>query len=282
MTKQITIKQIESSATYLKKQIKLNPKIAIILGSGLGDTVIAVIQNKKSISYKTIPHFPVSTVQGHSGQLVAGSINQIPIIVLQGRWHFYEGYNLAEITFPIRVLKAIGIETLILTCAAGGLNPKHQPGDIMLITDHINLIGGNPLVGINDPEFGPRFPDMSEAYNNGLINLAKRTAKRLEIHLQQGVYTAVSGPNYETNAELNWLRSIGTDAVGMSTVPENIVANQIGLRVLGFAAITDVWHGKYSQPLSHTEVIKVAKQISSKLSKIIINIIKSLRPLREK
>lgn len=278
MNNPITFQQIQASAAYLKKQIKLSPKIAIILGSGLGEAVVESIQNQKKIAYKTIPHFPVSTVQGHTGQLIAGYINKVPVVILQGRWHFYEGYSLSEITFPIRVLKELGIETLILTCAAGGLSPKHEPGDLMLFTDHINLIGDNPLVGMNAPEFGPRFPDMSEAYNAILNRLAEQLAKKLKIKLFKGVYTAVAGPNYETNAELRWLRSIGTDAVGMSTVPESIVANQIGLKVLAFAAITDVWHGKYSQPLSHTEVIKVANQISSKLSKLIINIVKQLNP----
>jgi purine-nucleoside phosphorylase len=277
MNKPITFQQVESSALYLKKQIKFNPKVAIILGSGLGEAVVDSIQNQKKIAYKTIPHFPVSTVQGHTGQLIAGYINNVPIIVLQGRWHFYEGYGLSEITFPIRVLKTIGIETLILTCAAGGLHPKHQPGDLMMFSDHINLIGDNPLVGMNAPEFGPRFPDMSEAYNKKLILLAEQFAKKLKIKLFKGVYTAVAGPNYETNAELKWLRSIGTDAIGMSTVPESIVANQIGIKVLAFAAITDVWHGKYSQPLSHAEVIKVANQISSKLSKLIISLIKNAK-----
>jgi purine-nucleoside phosphorylase len=278
MNKPITFQQIESSASYLKKQIKFSPKVAIILGSGLGEAVVESIQCQKKIAYKSIPHFPISTVQGHTGQLIAGYINKVPVVVLQGRWHFYEGYSLSEITFPIRVLKEIGVETLILTCAAGGLNPKHQPGDLMIFSDHINLIGDNPLVGMNAPEFGPRFPDMSEAYNIKLKQLAEQVAKKLKIKLYKGVYTAVAGPNYETNAELKWLRSIGTDAIGMSTVPESIVANQIGLKVIAFAAITDAWHGKYSQPLSHTEVIKVANQISSKLSKLIITIVKQLNP----
>jgi purine-nucleoside phosphorylase len=277
MNKPIEMKQIISSAVYLKKQFKFSPKIAVILGSGLGEAVVDAIQNQKKIAYKTIPHFPISTVQGHTGQLIAGYINNVPIVVLQGRWHFYEGYSLSEITFPIRVLKEIGVETLILTCAAGGLNPKYQPGDLMIFADHINLIGDNPLVGINAPEFGPRFPDMSEAYNKKLIQLAEQIAKKFKIKLFKGVYTAVAGPNYETNAELKWLRSIGTDAVGMSTVPESIVANQIGIKVLAFAAITDVWHGKYNQPLSHTEVIKVANQISSRLSKLIIELIKNVK-----
>ncbi|MCX7918242.1 MAG: purine-nucleoside phosphorylase [bacterium] len=277
MNPRITIQQIESSARYVKKRIKPTPKIAIVLGSGLGESITTAIKNKKIIPYKTVPYFPVSTVPGHSGQLIAGELHRTPLLVLQGRWHFYEGYTLAQITFPIRVLKAIGIKTLILTCAAGGLNPNHHPGDLMLITDHINLIGDNPLIGLNDPAFGPRFPDMSEPYNSELITLARATAKKLNITLHQGVYTAVSGPNYETNAELKWLRKIGTDAIGMSTVPECIVANQIGLQVLGVVAITDVWHGKYSQPLSHTEVLKVANRISGTLSKLIIGIIKNIK-----
>ncbi|MFB3895212.1 MAG: purine-nucleoside phosphorylase [bacterium] len=277
MNKPITFQQIQASAAYLKKQIKLSPKVAIVLGSGLGEAVIESIQNQKKITYKTIPHFPISTVQGHTGQLIAGYLNSVPVVILQGRWHYYEGYSLSEITFPIRVLKELGIKILILTCAAGGLNPKHEPGDLMLFTDHINLIGDNPLVGMNAPEFGPRFPDMSEAYHIPLIRLAEQVAKKLKMKLFKGVYTAVAGPNYETNAELRWLRSIGTDAIGMSTVPESIVANQIGLKVLAFAAITDAWHGKYSQPLSHTEVIKVANQISNRLSKLIIALLNNVK-----
>lgn len=267
-------KMIEA-ANYIKEQMDKSPKIGLILGSGLG-VLADEIDDKIELPYETIPHFPVSTVEGHKGQLVIGSLNGIDVVTMQGRFHYYEGYTFEQVTFPVRVMKEIGVETLIVTNAAGGVNEQFSPGDLMLITDHINNTGTNPLIGKNDPELGPRFPDMSEAYSKKLINLAKEVGERLNISLQEGVYVGNTGPSYETPAEIRMLRTIGGDAVGMSTVPEVIVARHSGLDVLGISCISNMAAGILDQPLKHEEVVRISHMVKDKLEQLIIGILSEM------
>jgi purine-nucleoside phosphorylase len=228
----------------------VQPKVGLILGSGLG-VLAEEIENPVTIPYHDIPHFPVSTVEGHAGQLVVGILEEKSVVVMQGRFHLYEGHDTSAVTFPIRVMKEMGVETILVTNAAGGVNKEYKSGALMLIKDHINLMFRNPLIGPNDSELGVRFPDMSNAYDLGLREMAKRVANENRIELQEGVYTAVMGPSYETPAEIRMIRKIGGDAVGMSTVPEVIVARHAGIRVLGISCITNMAAGILPQPLSH-------------------------------
>ena len=233
------LKTIKQTADYLKSKIGEIPNTAIILGSGLG-ALVDEIEDRTEIPYPEIPNFPLSTVEGHSGKLIIGTLGGKKVLAMQGRFHYYEGYNMKEVTFPIRVFQALGIEYLFVSNAAGGMNSSFDVGDIMLIEDHINLFPEHPLVGKNHEELGTRFPDMSEAYNKELRDLAMEVAKKNNIKLQHGVYVGLTGPTYETPAEYNYLRIIGGDAVGMSTVPEVIVANHAKMKVLAFSIITDL------------------------------------------
>lgn len=251
------------------------PKIGLILGSGLG-VLGDEITNEIKIPYGDIPHFPKSTVQGHKGQLVVGTLEGKEVITMQGRFHFYEGYEMSQVTFPVRVMKQLGVETLIVTNAAGGINESFKPGDLMIITDHLNMMGTNPLIGPNEEEFGPRFPDMSEAYDRQLIQHAEQSAKRLNISVQKGVYVGNTGPSYETGAEIKMLRVLGGDAVGMSTVPEVIVANHAGLKVLGISCISNMAAGILDQPLTHEEVMETTENVKQTFLTFVKDIVNTL------
>lgn len=233
------LNKVNEAVAYLQPFVNEKPLAGIILGTGLG-ALINDLEITHAISYKDIPHFPVSTVESHSGRLIFGKLMGKPVVVMQGRFHFYEGYNLQEVTFPVRVMKLLGISYLFISNAAGGLNPEQQVGDLMVITDHINLLPDHPLRGKNEPSFGPRFPDMSDAYSIELIQLAKNCGTELGIKLHTGVYAAIQGPTLETKAEYKYLRIIGADAVGMSTVPENIVARHMDIPVFATSVITDM------------------------------------------
>jgi len=248
------------------------PEIGIILGSGLG-LLAEDIENQTTIPYKSIPHFPVSTVEGHKGQLILGALSGKHVVCMQGRFHFYEGYSIHEVVYPIRVLQKLGITKLIVTNSAGGINTSFSPGDLMLIEDHINLMGVNPLISMNSESFGPRFPDMTKAYDPEHMEKAEKAAKRLSIRLRKGVYAAMTGPSYETPAEIRYLRAIGADAVGMSTVPEVIAANHGGISVLGISCITNMAAGVLNKPLSHRDVVQVANRATSDFVKLIKEII---------
>jgi purine-nucleoside phosphorylase len=248
----------------------------LILGSGLG-VLADEIENPVKIPYNEIPNFPVSTVEGHAGQLVFGLLKGANVVAMQGRFHFYEGYSLDKVTAPVRVMKELGVETLIVTNAAGGINESFQAGDLMLLTDHINNMGTNPLIGPNDDKFGVRFPDMSESYDIKLRNMAKKCAKELNIKLQEGVYVGNTGPSYETPAEVRALRTLGGDAVGMSTVPEVIIAKHAGLKVLGISCISNMAAGILDQPLSHDEVIETTDRVRANFLNLVKNIVENIQ-----
>lgn len=250
------------------------PEIGIILGSGLGE--LADEYCDYAIPYTEIPNFVKSTVQGHKGRLVFADINGKKIVMMQGRNHFYEGHTMQEITYPVKVMKALGVKTLILTNAAGAVNERFRPADLMIITDHINFTGSNPLIGKNDETLGERFPDMSEVYKKNLIELAQKCACDLNIDIKKGVYWANSGPSYETPAEINMIRKLGGDAVGMSTVPEAIVANYCGLNVLGISCITNAASSSSGAKLSHEEVIEAAANAKTKFKSLILEILKKI------
>jgi purine-nucleoside phosphorylase len=251
--------RMDEAKTYIQSRISVQPQVGLILGSGLGE-LADDIQDAVRIPYESIPHFPVSTVEGHAGQLVTGRLHNKTVIAMQGRFHYYEGYSMQEVTFPVRVMKALGVDHLIVTNACGGMNPDFKPGDLMLIQDHLNMTGANPLIGQNEPALGPRFPDMSRAYTPELLELVRETAKSLGIGIQQGVYAGITGPTYMTPAELTMLRKMGGDAVGMSTVPEVIVASHMAMKVIGISCVTDMAIGEHLEPLSHEQVIEVANR----------------------
>ncbi|MEG0135054.1 MAG: purine-nucleoside phosphorylase [Cetobacterium sp.] len=251
---------------YLQKKVENRPKIAIILGSGLGD-LVNFVENKKVIPYEEIPNFPVSTVAGHAGELVFGQINGVEVLVMKGRFHFYEGYNMKQVTYPLYVFKQFGIEKIVVSNAAGGINKTFNPGTLMLINDHINLFGTNPLIGKNDERFGPRFPDMTEPYSKDLMNKAKAVAERLGIEYREGVYAGMTGPTYETAAEIKMLSIMDASAVGMSTVPETIVANYLGIKVLGISCITNMATGIATKPHAHEDVVDIAKKTGESFCK---------------
>ncbi|MED4805296.1 purine nucleoside phosphorylase I, inosine and guanosine-specific [Bacillus atrophaeus] len=254
--------KIEQAAAFIKQHAPQSPKIGLILGSGLG-ILADEIEGAVKLKYEDIPDFPVSTVEGHAGQLVFGTLEGVSVVAMQGRFHFYEGYSMDKVAFPVRVMKELGVEALIVTNAAGGINTAFRAGDLMIITDHINFMGSNPLIGPNEADFGVRFPDMSSAYDKDLSQLAEKMAQELQIPVQKGVYTAVTGPSYETPAEVRFLRTLGSDAVGMSTVPEVIVAKHAGLRVLGISCISNAAAGILDQPLSHDEVMEVTEKVKA-------------------
>lgn len=267
--------KIMESVDYIKSKINRNPKIAVILGSGLGDLVNEV-KDLEDIPYESIPNFPVSTVKGHDGKLVFGKINNIEVLLMQGRFHYYEGYTMKEVTYPIYVMKKLGIEKIIVTNACGGINRSFEPGTLMLINDFINLFGDNPLIGINDERLGPRFPDMSEPYKIELINKAKKIGDELGIKYGEGVYAGFMGPYYETAAEIVMIGRHGADAVGMSTVPETIVANYLEMDVLGIACITNMATGIQKVKHSHERVVETAKKVSVDLCKWVSRIIEEI------
>lgn len=252
--------KIQEAANFLKSKFSQQPEVGLILGSGLG-VLGDEIENAVKIPYSNIPNFPVSTVEGHAGQLVFGLLNGVYVLAMQGRFHYYEGYSFDKVTFPVRVMKELGIKQLIVTNAAGGVNESYNPGDLMLISDHINNMGNNPLIGPNDANMGVRFPDMSEAYSKQLRQLAKDIAKKLNLNIQEGVYVGNTGPTYETPAEIRMIRTLGGDAVGMSTVPEVIVARHAGLNVLGISCISNMAAGILDQPLNHEEVIETTEKV---------------------
>lgn len=266
------IDRVNKSVAYIKSITDLSPKIGLVLGSGLGDFVDQ-IDNPVIIPYEDIPNFPVSTAPGHKSRLVIGDFAGKTVFCMQGRFHFYEGYTMAEVTYPIRVMQKMGLEKVILTNAAGGLNPEFTPGDLMVIDDHINFVGTNPLIGKNQDEFGERFIDMSQPYDKELIELAHKAAKEMDLSLRQGVYVGYSGPSFETAAEIKLFHSFGGSAVGMSTVPEVIVANHGGLKVLAISCITNLGTGILDVPLSGDEVIVTAKEAGLKFRKLLGNIL---------
>ncbi|MCH5584257.1 purine-nucleoside phosphorylase [Shimazuella sp. AN120528] len=267
---------LQEAVAFIQKKVKVEPKIGLILGSGLG-MLADEIQNAVTIAYDQIPHFPVSTVEGHAGELVVGELEGQKVITMRGRFHLYEGHALESVTFPIRVMKALGVETILVTNAAGGVNTSYEPGNLMLIQDHINLMYRNPLIGPNDASLGERFPDMSTAYDVELRELAAKLAAAQGIKLQSGVYAAVLGPSYETPAEIRMIRAVGADAVGMSTVPEVIVARHAGIRVLGISCITNMAAGILPQPLSHAEVMETAERVKGDFVQLLHSILKELR-----
>ena len=267
--------KIMESVEYIKSKVNRTPKIAVILGSGLGDLVNSV-EDIEDIAYENIPNFPVSTVEGHEGKLVFGKINGIEILLMQGRFHYYEGYTMKEVTYPVYVMKQLGVEKIIVTNACGGINTSFEPGTLMLIKDFINLFGDNPLIGVNDERLGARFPDMSEPYKLELISKAKKTADELGIKYGEGVYAGFMGPYYETAAEIVMIGRHGADAVGMSTVPETIVANYLGMEVLGIACITNMATGIQKVKHSHERVVETAKKASTDLCKWVVKIIEEI------
>ncbi|WP_138207240.1 purine-nucleoside phosphorylase [Haloimpatiens lingqiaonensis] len=269
------LSKLMESVEYVKSKINAEPEIGIILGSGLGD-IAEEVENKITIKYSEVPNMPTSTVKGHAGQFVFGDLNGKKVIMMQGRFHYYEGNPMWLLSLPVYIMKYLGVKNLIVTNAAGGVNTSFVPGDLMIITDHINFASNNPLIGKNDDEIGARFPDMSEAYNKALRNLAKETAKKLNIDVKEGVYLMMTGPTYETPAEIRMARLLGGDAVGMSTVPEVIAANHCGLKVLGISCITNMAAGILDQPLNHAEVIETSNRVKSSFINLVKEIMKNM------
>jgi purine-nucleoside phosphorylase len=267
--------QIQETVWAIRAKVSTSPRIGVILGTGVGG-LGEKIEKPQAIAYEGIPHFPRSTVQGHKGQLVFGEIGGRPVVVMEGRFHLYEGYTAGQVTYPVRVMKALGAEVLIVSNAAGGMNPSYKAGDLMAIADHINLMGVNPLIGPNDERLGVRFPDMSAPYDEKLIGLAEGIAKESGIRLHRGVYVAVAGPNLETRAEYKFLRGIGADAVGMSTIPEILVAVHGGMRAFGISCITDVCIPETLKPALLEEILKIANEAEPKLTHLILKLIEKL------
>jgi purine-nucleoside phosphorylase len=274
--------QVKEATTAIQARTSLQPVVAIILGSGLGD-LVTEIRSAMAIPYAEIPHFVRSTVVGHVGRMLLGTLEDVPVVVMQGRFHLYEGYSLPVLTLPVRVMHMLGAHTLIVTNAAGGVNPAYRPGDFMLIRDHINmpgLAGHNPLLGPNDERLGERFPPGAHAYTSVLRALAHSVAAmHLDITLHEGVYTMVGGPNYETGAELAFLRMIGTDAVGMSTVPEVLVARHAGMRVLGLSLITNAATGSETEAVDHAEVLATADAVRPRFATLVRGIVRGIPQL---
>ena len=260
-----TLEKLQAATTYLKPHTANHPKTAVVLGSGLGN-FIQEIEVHKEIPYDLIPHFPVSTVEGHHGNMIFGTMGGKPIIAMAGRFHFYEGYSAADVVFPIRVLRMLGVETLLISNAAGGVNTNFKVGDLMLITDHISFATANPLLGKNDDALGPRFPDMSEPYKKHLLQKARSIAQQQGIALQEGVYFGVTGPTFETRAEYKMIKIMGGDAVGMSTVQEVIAANHAGMEVFALSVITDIGIRDEDNKITHEEVLQAARAAEPKLS----------------
>jgi purine-nucleoside phosphorylase len=267
--------KIKETVEFLQARISLKPDIGIILGTGLGG-LVNEIEILHTIPYTTIPNFPVSTVEGHNGQLIFGKMSGKNIVAMQGRFHYYEGYSMQEVAFPVRVMKMLGIHILIVSNASGGVNPSFEVGDLMIIEDHINLMKDNPLIGHNDDKLGTRFPDMGHAYDRKLIAKVFTIAGKHDIHLQKGIYAAVSGPTFETPAEYRYIRIIGADAVGMSTVPEVIAARHMGLRCFAFSVISDLGVPGKIVEITHQDVIMAASNVEPKMTKILKELIGTL------
>lgn len=268
-------KQIKEAVDFIQNQTKIDPQIGIVLGTGLGD-LVKEISIEAEFSYQDIPHFAISTAETHAGKLILGDISDRAVVAMQGRFHYYEGYSMQQITFPIRVMKFLGIKALVISNAAGGMNPLYRKGDLMIMDDHINLLGDNPLIGPNDSSLGPRFPDMSQPYSQRLIKLAEQIALEEKIKIQRGIYVAVSGPNLETRAEYRFLRGIGADVVGMSTIPEVIVARHMDLEVFGISVVTDECFPDALQPADIKDIIKTANAAQPKLTLLMKRLIESL------
>ncbi len=267
--------KVQQAARLIEGRTTLRPRIGLVLGSGLGAFADG-LQDATAIPYQQIPHFPVSTAVGHAGRLVVGQCAKIPVAVMQGRVHFYEGYSLREVTFPIRVLGALGIRALVFTNAAGGINRKLRARGLLLIRDHLNFQGSNPLLGANDERFGPRFPDMTEAYSKKFRTTAKQVARKLRLRLFEGVYAALHGPSYETPAEIRALARLGADVVGMSTVPEVIVANHMGIEVLGISCVTNMAAGISKKKINHDEVLEAGERVSRQFTAFLRALIPAL------
>jgi len=270
------ILNINETLEVIKKFTAEKYPIGIILGTGLGG-LVKEIEIQHEIKYDALPHFPISTVESHHGKLIFGKVNGKNVVAMQGRFHYYEGYTMQQITFPVRVMKFLGVETLLVSNACGGMNPSFRRGDVMIMVDHINMLGDNPLIGKNEDELGPRFPDMSEPYSLELIKLAENIALENKIKVQKGVYIAVAGPNLETRAEYRFLRATGADVVGMSTIPENIVANHMGMKVLGISIVTDECFPDALKPVNVEEIIATAMQAEPKMTLIMKELIKRLK-----
>ena len=269
------LQKIQETADFLKSKIKTNPKTGIILGTGLGNLVTQITETTE-IPYETIPNFPVSTVEGHSGKLIVGLLGGVEVVAMQGRFHYYEGYDMKAVTFPVRVMKALGIENLLVSNASGGVHPDFEIGDLMIITDHLNLFPEHPLRGKNFAELGPRFPDMSNAYSKELIAKAKDIAAKNNIKVVEGVYVGTTGPTFETPAEYKYFRTIGGDAVGMSTVPEVIVANHSGMKVFGMSIITDLGVPGKIVEVTHKEVQEIGNKVQPLMTLIMKELVKEL------
>lgn len=266
------MKMYQKAASAILAKTKINPKIGLILGSGLG-VLADEMEDAVRIPFESIPYFMKPTAEGHQGELVVGKLQGVEVVILNGRYHYYEGYTLQQVTFPVRVMKLLGVETLILTNACGAVNRNFKPGELMVIKDHINLTANNPLIGSNVDFFGPRFPDASEIYTKNLRDIAKKVAENNSIKLNEGVYTWWTGPSYETPAEIKMISVLGGDAVGMSTVPEALVASHAGMNVLGISCLTNMASGILPQKLSHQEVLDVAKQVRASFSQLIKDIL---------
>ena len=266
-------RQIEEAVEYVRTNSKMVPEVGIVLGTGLGGFA-ETIETEAGIPFEEIPHFPTPTVAGHAGKLVLGKVGGRNVVAMDGRFHYYEGYSMQEITIGVRVMRALGAKLLILSNACGGMNPQYEKGDIVLIEDHINLMGDNPLIGPNDEELGLRYPDMVEPYDKKLLALGSRIAMEEQVRAHTGVYVAVAGPNLETRAEYRFLRGIGADVVGMSTVPENVVAVHMGMKVFGIGIVTDMCLADALGPANIESIIRIANEAEPKLTKIVTRLIK--------
>jgi purine-nucleoside phosphorylase len=275
MAKMDLYSRAEHAARTVRARIKQQPRVAIVLGSGLGGFA-EEFEQAVTIPYEEIPGFVTSTAQGHAGSLVVGAVEHVPVLAMQGRVHYYEGYSLEEVTFPVRTFKLLGIDTLILTNAAGGVDVQLSQGALMVISDHLNLMGVNPLRGPNDERFGQRFPDMSEVYSRELQELVVEEAKKIGVTVRRGIYAALAGPSYETPAEIHMLRSFGADAVGMSTVPEAIVGRHMGMKLLGISCITNMAAGISEQPINHEEVMETGERVRTTFTQLLRRVIKNL------
>ncbi len=269
------LRRIQEAESAVRRIVQTEPEVGIILGTGLGD-LSDVIKEPKSIPYAEIPHFPRSTVEFHAGELVFGTLSGRQVVVMKGRVHYYEGYTMQQVTFPVRVMRALGVRTLVVNSAVGAMNPLFELGRIVIVDDHINLMGDNPLIGPNDEELGPRFPDMSDAYSAELVALSEQVALEERIPIHRGVLVAVAGPNLETAAEYRFLRLIGADVVGMSLVPECIVANHAGIRVLGLAVITDRCLPDALEPVEIARILEVASEAAPKLTRLVAAVVARL------
>ncbi len=267
--------QIQAAVEHIRHQTDFVPKVGIILGTGLGDLAGKIV-TQAAIPFAEIPHFVVSTSLTHEGNLILGRLGGCPVVAMQGRVHYYEGYSMKQITLPVRVMRALGADTLLMSNAVGGMNPQLEPGDLTIMTDHINLMGDNPLIGSNDDRLGPRFPDMSEPYDRRYIGLIEEVALELRLPLKRAVYVAVAGPNLETAAEYRFLRSIGADTVGMSCVPENLVAIHCGMRVVGLSVVTDACFPDSLEPADVEQIIRVANAAQPKLEALVTGFLQRL------